>query len=165
MNGAASDMKTVLVTGAAGFIGRAVARRLVARGRSVIGTDVVAPPGAPDDGVTVVVADARDTARLAPLLAACDGIIHCGGISGPMLAQDTPADLLDINIRGTTGLLDLARTLGLRRFVGCSSVSAYGNTGADAPVDEATPLRASTVYGTSKAAGDLIVQTFAAASG
>ncbi len=158
-----SDQSAVLVTGAAGFIGRVVARRLAARGRGVIGTDLAPPP--PGVAFAYVQADARDVLTLAPLLTRCDGIIHCGGISGPMLAQDNPAEVLDINIRGTVQLLDLTRRLGLRRFVGCSSVSAYGDTGAASPIDETHLLRASTVYGTSKAAGDLALQTFVARFG
>ena len=158
-----SDPPHVVVTGAAGFIGRVVARKLIARGRRVIGTDVVrAPPG---DGFAFVLADVRDVLKHAPLLTHCDGILHCGGISGPMLGQDSPAEVFDINVRGTVQLLELARTFELRRFVACSSVSAYGHTDSDDPIDEDHRLRASTMYGTSKAAGDLAVQTFVARFG
>ena len=153
----------VLVTGAAGFIGRVVAEKLVARGRWVIGTDLVPPP--PGVGFAFVLADARDVLKHAPLMAHCDGILHCGGISGPMLGQDSPAEVFDINVRGTVQLLELARTFGLRRVVACSSVSAYGDTGSDEPIDEGHRLRASTMYGTSKAAGDLALQTFVARYG
>ena len=155
----------VLVTGAAGFIGRVVVDKLAQAGRTVIGTDIAAP--AETAASMFAVADARDVLRHTALLASrpVDGIIHCGGISGPMLAGDNPADLLDVNVRSTVQLLDLARVLGLRRFVGCSSVSAYGNTGSRDPVDEASPLRASTIYGTSKAMADLAIQTYAARFG
>jgi nucleoside-diphosphate-sugar epimerase len=164
----AQQAKPILVTGAAGFVGQVVARRLSAAGRPVIGTDLVAP--APDAGMgagfVFAQADARDLARHTALLAGgCDGIIHCGGISGPMLARDNPAELLDINMRGSLLLLELARIFTLRRFVLCSSVSAYGMAGADGVATEETPLRASTAYGTSKAASDLLLQTFAAQYG
>ena len=157
-------MKPILVTGAAGFVGQVVARRLSAAGRRVIGTDLVAPAHDAEMGADFVFAqaDARDLARHTALLAGgCDGIIHCGGISGPMLAKDNPAELLDINIRGSLLLLELARIFRLRRFVLCSSVSAYGMAGSGGSATEATPLRASTAYGTSKAASDLLLQTFA----
>lgn len=155
----------ILVTGAAGFIGRVVVSKLVARGRMVIGTDVVAP--AEMNASTFAVADARDVLRHAALLASApvDGIVHTGGISGPMLAGDNPAELFDINVRSTVQLLELARTFGLRRFVGCSSVSAYGDLGAAEAVSEAMPLRASTVYGSSKAMADLAIQTYASRFG
>ncbi len=149
----------VLVTGAAGFIGRRIAEALVAQGRKVIGTDVHTP--ARPMGFTFYQADVRDTLRHAPVVAGCDAIVHCGGISGPMVLADNPAEVIDINIRGTAGLLALAQGFGLRRFVGLSSVSAYGDTGALDVVTEDVPLTATNAYGTSKAASDLLIQSYA----
>lgn len=156
----ADNFKTVLVTGAAGFIGNRVAKALLARGHRVIGTDMLAP--SQDPGFAFHVADIRDTLCLAPLIGKdCDSIIHCGGISGPMVLADNPAEVMDINIRGTGVLLALARSFGLRRFVGLSSVSAYGDTGPRDLVTEDAPLTASNAYGTSKAACDLMIQSYA----
>jgi nucleoside-diphosphate-sugar epimerase len=152
----------VLVTGAAGFIGRRVVKALAEQGKRVIGTDVAKPA---DDELPCdfYAADIRDITRHAGVIAGqCDSIIHCGGISGPMLLQDNPAEVLDINIRGTSQLLSLAHQTGLRRFVSLSSVSAYGNTPRLDLVNETAPLSASTFYGTSKAASDLILQSYAA---
>lgn len=149
----------VLLTGAAGFIGRRIGQALTAQGRRVIGTDLVVPP---DLGFACHRADVRDTVRHASLLAqGCDSIIHAGGISGPMVLADTPAEVMDINIRGTAGLLALAHGFGLRRFVGLSSVSAYGTTAGLAVVTETAPLTATNAYGTSKAASDLMIQSYA----
>jgi UDP-glucuronate 4-epimerase len=156
----------ILVTGASGFVGSVVVRRLAAAGRSVIGTDIVPPMRPFGDHVVFAQADSRDVLRHTALMSeGCDGIIHCGGISGPMLAQDNPVELLDINIRGSLNLLELARVFRLRRFVMCSSVSAYGAADAAAVVTEDEPLRASSAYGTSKAASDLLLQTFVAQYG
>lgn len=150
----------VLLTGAAGFIGRRIGQALSGKGVKVIGTDVVVPE---DLGFEIHRADVRDLARHASLLAqGCDSIIHAGGISGPMVLADNPAEVMDINIRGTGSLLALAQGLGLRRFVGLSSVSAYGSTPGLAVVDESAPLTASNAYGTSKAASDLMIQSYAA---
>lgn len=157
--------RKVLVTGAAGFIGRRVAEALLAEGQHVIGTDVRPPPA--NFGFEFYVADIRDMLRHAPVIGRdCDSIIHCGGISGPMVLADNPAEVIDINIRGTAGLLELAKAFGLRRFVCLSSVSAYGDTppGCDL-VDETAPLGASNAYGTSKAATDLLTQSYARSYG
>lgn len=152
--------KKILVTGAAGFIGRRVAEALLAEGHHVVGTDVRAPVGG--TGFDFYAADVRDTLRHAPVIGAeCDSIIHCGGISGPMVLPDNPAEVIDINVRGTAGLLELARGFGLRRFVCLSSVSAYGDTRGLDVVDEDAPLTATNAYGTSKAATDLLLQSYA----
>ena len=155
--------ETVFVTGASGFIGLKLITELLARDYRVIATDVAAPPVPFDPRVTFYRADIRDIVRHAVAVSGgCSAILHCGGISGPMLLQDNPAEVLDINIRGTSQLLSLAAGLKLRRFVGLSSVSAYGDTVGLDLVDETAPLTATTFYGTSKAASDLVLQTFAA---
>lgn len=156
-----SKTERILVTGAGGFIGRHLVPSLTARGAKVIATDVGPLPDLP--GAETYTADIRDTLRHAPAMARCNAVVHCGGISGPMLLTDNPAEVIDINVRGTTGLLSLARDMGLRRFIGLSSVSVYGFTpdGGSTPVTEATRLSASNAYGTSKAAADLILQSYA----
>lgn len=157
--------RKVLVTGAAGFIGWRVAKALRDEGHHVVGTDMRLPPG--DVGFDFYVSDVRDMLRHAPVIGRdCDSIIHCGGISGPMVLADNPAEVIDINIRGTAGLLELAKGFGLRRFVCLSSVSAYGDTPAGRDlVDETAPLGASNAYGTSKAATDLLTQSYARSYG
>lgn len=156
-----NQAKAVFLTGAAGYIGQRVMHALAARGEKVIATDVAKPSSELPKGVEFYVADVRDVVRHAAAVARCGSIIHCGGISGPMLFGDNPAELLDINIRGTTQLLSLAASHGMRRFVTLSSVSAYGDTPAGMEiVTENAPLRASTVYGSSKAASDIVVETY-----
>jgi UDP-glucuronate 4-epimerase len=156
----AKTLKAVLVTGAAGFIGRRVVEALIELGHRVIGTDV-AKPREGELPCDFYVADVRDITRHAGVISQqCDSIIHCGGISGPMLLQDNAAEVLDINIRGTSQLLSLASQVGVRRFVSLSSVSAYGNTPGIDLVYENARLSASTFYGTSKAASDLILQSY-----
>lgn len=153
--------KPILITGAAGFIGQTLAKRLHAAGRAVIGTDIARPARHSEADFPFVTADARDLNRHVQLAKnGLDGIIHCGGISGPMLLHDNPAEIADINLRGTLTMLELARSFEVPRFLYCSSVSAYGNQHDLTPITEETPLTASTVYGSTKAAGDMLVQTW-----
>lgn len=100
-------MSTVLVTGAAGFIGRRVVAALAADSRQVVGTDLVQPPGS----VPFVVADLADPSAMATIIDAhgVESVVHCGGISGSMLARDQPALLLQVNVAATMALLELAR--------------------------------------------------------
>jgi len=151
----------ILVTGASGLIGRALVERLRSAGRSVLAVDRVPPVDEMDEPIAI--AELTDASRLFALVASgVDGIIHCGGISGPMLGRDNPAGLVGVNVGGTVTLLDAARVLGVRRFVFCSSIVAYGDTptGQD-PVDEGAPLTSIDVYGASKAAADLLVRAYA----
>ncbi len=147
----------VLLTGAAGLIGRSVARRLAGAGVAYVGIDKV---GAVIDGRDVLRCDIRDVAMLQAVAreAGFSAIVHCGAYSGPMFGIDDPASVIAVNVGGTANLLDLARTHGIRRLVFCSSVSAAGPT--DRPVDERAPLRPSTIYGATKAACEALITTY-----
>ena len=153
----------VLLTGAAGLIGMAVRPALEARGHRVIATDVT-DFGHPVPGLEIVTFD--DMAGFERLAAAegVDAIVHCGAISGPMMAKGDPLRIVAVNIDATAALLDLARRMSMRRFVFCSSISVYGDVGA-ATVTEDTPLRPTSVYGASKVACEQLIQGFAAEYG
>jgi nucleoside-diphosphate-sugar epimerase len=155
----------ILITGAAGMIGFSVAAALARAGRAVIGTDVVEPcEPAPFPFAT---ADIRDFDRLRAIAGAkLDAIVHCGAISGPMLGREKPKELADINVGGTLNTLEIARTLGARRYVYASTCMAYGDTPEGLnPVTEAAPLRATDIYGASKAAGEVMTGAFARSNG
>ncbi|UPY38750.1 NAD(P)-dependent oxidoreductase [Sediminicoccus sp. KRV36] len=151
----------ILVTGAAGLIGRRVTELLVQAGRAVIATDRAAP--AQPLGCEFAAAELSDGMRLTALVARRPAaILHCGGISGQMLAKDNPASILSINAGGTGTLLELARLFGVSRFVFCSSVHAYGDTPqAMDPVTEDAPLAAREVYGASKVAAEAALRAYA----
>jgi UDP-glucuronate 4-epimerase len=152
-------MSTILVTGAAGLIGQAVASRLRARGDRVVAIDRAAS----GSGETAVLdCDLRDGHRLHAIAARTplDAIIHCGAHSGPMVARDNPFDLIQVNVVGTANVLEVARIHKLRRLVNCSSVSAVGDT-CPGPVSEDVPLCPSTVYGATKLAAEKITTAYA----
>jgi UDP-glucose 4-epimerase len=148
----------VLVTGGAGLIGVPLREALTAKGHMVTAIDIT-DFGRDDPGLEIM--SITDSAALADLFAhkAFDAAIHCGAISGPMMAQGEPMKIVEVNIDGTALLLDLARRHGLGRFVFCSSISVYGNVGK-AVITEDTPLRPTSVYGASKVAGEQLVQAF-----
>ncbi len=161
-----TERNLILVTGASGLIGRVLVERLLATGRTVLPVDRV--PGADDAGYDVTIAELTDVHRLHALVASgVDGIIHCGGISGPAVGRDHPAGVAGVNVGGTVNLLEAARLCDVRRFVFCSSIVAYGATPAGQDlVDESAPLTATAdVYGASKAAADLLVRAYAAQHG
>jgi len=152
----------ILVTGAAGLIGNKVRQILEERGERVIAIDRVAGSGT--FGL-VTECDLGDVHRLHELARdGIEGVIHCGAYSGPMVARDNPYSMVQVNIVGTANMLEVARVHGARRFVYCSSTSAYGPT-PPAPVPEDVALHPSTVYGASKAAGEQLVSTYASQYG
>jgi len=145
--------ETVLLTGAAGLIGRALHKRLSERGNRVVAVDRL-------EGPDIVACDLTEVHRLHEFGKA-DAVIHCGAISGPMVARDNPHLIVQSNIVGTANILELARIGKMRRVVFLSSVSAYGSTptGVD-PVPEDVVLLPSSVYGASKVAGEALVNAY-----
>ena len=149
-----------LVTGAAGLIGRSVVRRMASEGRALIATDAhdaIAPTG-----VRHEVADLTDRAAVAALFQkyTVDTVIHCGAISGPMVAAGDPYRVMAVNVGGTLNLAEAARQAGVRRFLALSSIAVYGTQPNLAPVTEAAPLNATDVYGASKIAMEAILRAY-----
>jgi nucleoside-diphosphate-sugar epimerase len=149
---------TILVTGAAGLIGNAVCRALQSNGQEVVAIDRVAVT---IEGVTVEECDVTNIHGLHAIARRhrLSGIVHCGAFSGPMVAADSPALMVNVNIVGTANLLELSRQVGAVRVVFCSSTSAVGPTG-DGVHGEDIVLRPTSVYGASKAASEHLVRSY-----
>lgn len=160
----------VLVTGAAGFVGRHLARELSAAGHRVLTTDLAAdaPPDLPDYRP----ADLRDRAALATLLRESrpDACVHLAAVSFVPDGDRDPAALLAINIGGTVNLLEALRTESPRtRLLLVSTAQVYGPAAApdaqDRPLPEDAPCLPVTLYAISKAACEQAVFGHAAAHG
>jgi UDP-glucuronate 4-epimerase len=149
----------VLVTGGAGLIGMAARKTLASRGHEVTAIDIT-NFGRDDPELSLI--GLAERAPLEKLIdeAGIEAIVHCGAISGPMLAKGQPSLLVSSNIDGTALLLDLARERNMRRFVFCSSISVYGNVGK-AIITEERPLHPTSVYGATKVACEQLIEGFA----
>ena len=123
--------RRVFITGANGFIGRALARRYRELGADVRGIDMSA-----DAEWNVVAGDVRDVDRWRAHLAGCDLVIHTAAVVSMVAPM---RDAWDVNCNGTRRLLTACREAGSRRFVQLSSVAAYGFGFPDG-VDETYPL-------------------------
>jgi nucleoside-diphosphate-sugar epimerase len=157
--------KNILVTGAGGFIGHALAQELIRQERNVVAYDLI---GLEPDQVyyKAVVGDLTDIHRLHALFKNenISAVIHCGAISGPMLALGNPHRIIQVNVGGTANVLEAARLYGVECFVYCSSGSAYGASELDTMTEE-SPLFPIDVYGASKACGEHLVQAYAVQHG
>ncbi len=124
---------SILVTGAAGFIGSNVVRMLVEEGAEVVGYDV-ARPGSHRvnakmlDKISFVSGSVADLPLLLNTINKhkVEGIIHTAAIMGKE-ADDSPLQCVQANIEGTINVLEAVRILKLRRAVCCSSSSVAGD--------------------------------------
>ena len=143
-----------LVTGASGFLGKAVMTLLADQNQRAIGLD-------PRSSATTQVADdLSDRSKLTKLLAheKITHIIHAGGVSGPMVLTDDPLKVISINVLGSFNLLYAAMDAGARTFIYCSSAAALGSFHERTPVDENYPLRPNNTYSASKAAVEMVLR-------
>lgn len=167
----------VLVTGAFGFIGTAVGRRLALAGHEVLamtsrppdtGLPGTRPPGTgptPLFPCQVVRADVRDEEAVRDAVTHVDAVCHLAGLGKVRESFERPADYQAVNVAGTQALLDALTnradgTGTTARFVFASSVTVYGVPERQ-PVAEDAPLNPTSPYGESKVAAE---QTVAAAA-
>ena len=108
---------SVLVTGSSGFVGAPLARQLADEGHKVVGLDIKPPEQQPAP-FTALNGSVCDVDLVHHLFEAhrFDAIVHCGGISGPMVIPDDPYQECETNIFGTTHLLEASR---LNRVARC----------------------------------------------
>lgn len=142
----------VVVTGASGRIGGAIAARLALR-HQVVGIDRRPGP------LTSAVVDVRETAEVAPLLAGSDAIVHTASLHVPDLAASSPADFRAVNVEATRRLLSAAGEAGIARFVYTSTTSLYGDAmlpaaGEAVWVTEALEPRPRDIYDETKLAAE-----------
>ena len=140
----------VLVTGATGFVGSAVVRKLVARGDAV---RVLVRAGGDRrnlSGLDVAVADGdlTDLPSLARAVAGCRYVFH---VAADYRIWVPDADAMRrVNVEGTRILMLAALAAGVERVVYCSSVAALGINAEGMPADETTPVAEADIVGVYK---------------
>jgi dihydroflavonol-4-reductase len=146
-------MRTALVTGATGFIGRHVVAGLLDRGvavRALVRSEAKADH-LRRDGVETVPGSLADIDRWQRSLAGCDAVFHCAGL----VAARSRVELTAVNGVATGRLADACATLETPPvLVHLSSLAAAGPAPRDGVRDEADPSRPVSAYGASKLAGD-----------
>jgi len=184
MSGSAPPVRTggpgrVLVTGAAGFIGSTLVDRLLAEGREVLGLDNFDPFYAEtekrrnlagalrSEAFALVRGDVRDAKELDRLFAdeGFDGVVHLAALAGVRPSLERPTEYADVNVSGTSAVLEAAVSHGRPRVVMASSSSVYGER-EDGPFGEDDRVdRPISPYAATKRAAELVAHTFHFAHG
>jgi UDP-glucose 4-epimerase len=152
----------VLVTGGSGFIGRRLVRSLVQSGATVTVADLRAFP---DPAVESVVGDLRDPAVAdRAVRAGTDVIMHLAAVTRVLDSIADPVGTYQTNVHATATLLELARQRQVSTFVLASTNAVTGDVGR-ATITERVPLHPLTPYGATKAAGEMLLNSYAACYG
>ena len=172
-------MKTLLVTGGAGFIGANFVLQAVAQGHKVINLDKLTYAGNLDTLSSLegnplhefAQGDIGDRQLVAQLLATHrpQAIVNFAAESHVDRSIDGPAAFVETNVVGTLGLLECARdywrsldgeAASQFRFLHVSTDEVYGSLGAEGMFTEQTPYAPNSPYSASKAASDHLVRAF-----
>jgi UDP-glucose 4-epimerase len=152
----------VLVTGGSGFIGRHVVRALREKGARVRVLDLVAHP---DSSVDLVQGDLVDPeVRAAALEGGCDAVVHLAAVTSVLRSLEQPDLTFATNVQATHGLLEDARRAGAKALVFTSTNAVCGPMEQPA-ITEAARLRPLTPYGSTKAAGEMLMWAYISSYG
>ena len=161
--------RRVTVTGAAGFVGAHLMKRLIELGANVMGVDLVASsPPLRALGVEAKIAQ-RDLATTQDLPTEREVVFHLAGASHILASQEFPQVAWRGNVQATWNVLEWARgamggkDASLLAVVVASSNHVYGSSSS--PVDESSPTHASDAYGTSKIMVDALVRCYGTSLG
>lgn len=158
-----------LVTGGAGFIGSHIAQTLLERGDTVRVLDDFSTGRRENiealtnrlDGnrFEILEGDIRDASRVGEAVLGVEVIFHSAAFVSVPQSMEEPQECFDVNITGTSLLLDAARVAGVRRAVLASSAAVYGE--ADAlPLVEESSLQPKSPYALSKRVNEMYAELF-----
>ncbi|WP_327131706.1 SDR family NAD(P)-dependent oxidoreductase [Streptomyces sp. NBC_01343] len=161
--------RTVLVTGAEGFIGSTLVDLLVARGarvRAFVHYKPYAEKGHlahhladPDGPVEMWAGDIRDAGRVSDAVEGCDTVFHLAALIGIPYSYASPGAYVQTNVTGTENMAEACRRHGVRRLVHTSTSEVYG-TALTAPIAESHPLQPQSPYSASKIGADMMALSF-----
>jgi UDP-glucose 4-epimerase len=163
-----------LVTGGAGFIGSHIVQRLLEQGASVRVLDNFSTGRHENlelfarqfkvDRFEVLEGDLRDAARVEEAVRGMEVVFHHGAFISVPQSMEEPQTCFDVNITGTSRLLDSARAAGVRRVVLASSAAVYGESQAFPLIEETLP-QPLTPYAVSKRVKEMYAELFTGSFG
>jgi uronate dehydrogenase len=146
----------LLLTGAAGGLGKVLRERLRPFARTLRLSDIAALAPAPAAHEEIVLCDLADKQAVDALVAGCDAIVHLGGIS----VERPFEEIIEANIRGVFNVYEAARRHGVQRVVFASSNHAIGFYKQDETIDASARRRPDGYYGLSKSFGEDMAQFY-----
>ena len=151
-------MRSILVTGAGGFVGRAMVAALLRRGDEVVALEAgdctwLQSLAESEAGLTVGRGDICDAELVDRLFDANRprAVIHCAAVVGVLASLKSPRELFRVNIEGSINVFEAMARAGTPRLIHISSEEIYGAFETNR-IDENHPQRPLHAYGISKAA-------------
>jgi UDP-glucose 4-epimerase len=151
-------IKTVAITGGAGFLGMALARRLAPSYRVRI-LDLHRPADGHDLVLDFRRCDVTDPADCLSALEGVDAVFHRAGLMGNLASMRAPIDYYRVNLIGTLNVLQACVAQRVGRFIFDSTVAVYGRT-HDGPIDEERHPEPNSLYAATKFACEAAVRLY-----
>ena len=148
------ELKSILMTGGAGYIGSVLTHKLVESGYNVriIDSLIYGKDGISDlisnNSVELIEKDIRDEKTLNDVVKEIDCVIHLAAIVGDPLCKKIPKAAKQINEDATKKLVTVSKKQGVKRFIFASTCSNYGSVSTT--VDENSPIQSLSLYSTTK---------------
>jgi len=166
--------KTVLVTGADGFIGSHLVERLVDEGARVRAMCIYnsngsagwldGSPARAGTGIDIVLGDIRDPEHVRRTVAGADVVLHLAALIAIPHSYVAPRSFVETNVIGTLNVLEAVREEGTPRLVNTSTSEVYG-TPETVPITESHRLRGQSPYSASKIGADKLCESYALSFG
>jgi UDP-glucose 4-epimerase len=154
--------RRVLVTGGSGFIGRQVVSELSSDGAQVRVVDLKPHP---DPAVDVVIGDIADRQVLeCALEGGFDSIVHLAAVTSVLRSLEHPQLTYETNVAGTFNVLEAGRAAGVTSLAFASTNAVTGPMRAP-KISEDAVLNPLTPYGSTKAAGEMMMSAYTASYG
>jgi dTDP-glucose 4,6-dehydratase len=161
--------KTVLITGAGGFIGSHLTEAVVKKAARV--KAMVHYNSRNDYGLIheldqevrqdleIISSDIQDPAAVMTAMKGVDIVFHLAALIGIPYSYHAPNSYVDTNIKGTVNVMNAARELGTEKIVHTSTSEVYG-TALYTPINEKHPLQGQSPYSASKIAADKLAESY-----
>ena len=154
-------IKSVLVTGGSGFIGRNLVDRMVADGLRASVLDVAATEGLTDGrGVKYFHGDMSSREVLSSAVEGADAVVHLAWSTIPQSSNEDPAFDVTSNVAGSLKLLDACVERGVKKFVFVSSGGTVYGIPERSPIGESAPLEPINSYGVTKLAVEKYLELY-----